>query len=69
MSEWISINDAPLEVEGLVWSPSAPDRVDATGKVVAYSSGERFVASSWRGTEFTLWHPYPDLPVIPDKQD
>lgn len=59
---WVKIYDAPLNEMGHVWSPSFPDRVDATGSVFTYSSGERGVYSNWHGMEFTLWHPFPPHP-------
>lgn len=59
---WLPIEEAPLGELGHLWTAKYPDRVDATGEVLAYGDGERFVASSWLGVPFTHWHPLPKPP-------
>lgn len=60
---WLLLHDAPLDTQGLVWSPEAADRTDCFGTVKAFQDGGRFVTSQWLGYEFTHWRPLPAPPV------
>jgi len=64
MSKWKLLKDAPLDVEGTVWSPLHPERLDFQGTVKEYHDGERFVVGHFSGMVFTHWHPYPDRPEV-----
>lgn len=59
---WRPISEAPLGIHGHVWSPAAPERIDATGIVFEYPDGRRGVSSTWLGLDFTHWHPLPSPP-------
>lgn len=60
---WQDIETAPLNVQGLVWSPDASDRTDCFGTVKEYQDGGRFVTSAWLGYSFTHWRPLPAPPA------
>lgn len=62
---WVPISDAPLEVEGIIWTPEAPTRNDIHGTVGKHYDGERYVHGPWSGLHPTLWHPLPPLPSPP----
>jgi hypothetical protein len=70
--KWMLIDDAPLEVPGIFWSPEVSRRWDLdptwhgeypTGHVKkSERTGARKAIASWSGTEFTHFHPNPPPP-------
>lgn len=62
---WVKIEDAPLRMNGYVWSSRYPDRTDFTGYVVKHAEDDvRCIATNSQGVKFELWHP----PIRPPLQ-
>ena len=55
---WLTLDQAPLDKFGSVWSPTLPDRLDFQGWVYAHEDGLLEVsAATAQGMSFTHWAP------------
>lgn len=62
---WLTLDQAPLNETGSVWSPKMPDRLDMQGMVYAYNDGSREVSAAMaQGATFTHWAPFRPAPTV-----